>query len=59
MHNIRQYFVISLSVLIVAVIVLSISGTSNMFKLLSTLNACIATLFLLLIRIDHIVFIKL
>lgn len=46
MHNIRQYFVISLSVLIVAVIVLSISGTSNMFKLLSTLNACIATLFL-------------
>lgn len=48
MHNIRQYFVISLSVLIVAVIVLSISGTSNMFKLLSTLNACIATLFLYL-----------
>ena len=46
MENIRQYLIIGISVLVVATIVLSISNISNMYKLLATINACVATLFL-------------
>ncbi len=44
--NIRQYLIITISVLVVAAIVLSICNISYMYKLLATINACIATLFL-------------
>lgn len=46
MNNIRQYLIIAISVLVVAAILLSISNISSMYKLLATINACIATFFL-------------
>ena len=42
----RQYSIIVISVILVSAILLSIPNTSMLFKVLSTLNAVIATLFL-------------
>ena len=50
MSNIRQYWIISVSVIVVAAIVLSIANVSFLYKVLATMNACIATLFLFTYR---------
>ena len=50
MDNLRQYLIIGISVLVVATIVLSIVNVSFLYKLLATMNACIATFFLFTYR---------
>lgn len=44
--HMKQYFIIVFSIVIVASIVITIPNVSFLYKLLSLLNACIATLFL-------------